>query len=77
MPDPLLQRAAVITAREDEGEEAYARGKEEREREEAGVEAGVEACFGRSVSSSPPPPEGDGVGPLILTRSATLATHVI
>ena len=40
---------------------------------------GAEARFGRSTSSHPSSPssEGDGGGPLILTQSATLVTHVI
>ena len=70
-----LQRAAVITAREEEDEEkAAVQGKGAREGAESGAEAGVR--LGQSVFSTPPP-KGDGGGPLILTRSATLSTHVI
>ena len=66
-----LQMSAVIAAREEEEEEdeAAVQGKVVIEVAEA------DARFVRSAR--PPSPKGDGGGLLILTRSATLATHFI
>ena len=62
-----LQMSEVIAAREEE--EAAVQGKAVIEVSEA------DARFVRSAR--PPSPKGDGGGLLILTRSATLATHFI